>query len=141
MKHILISLMLISTNLFASDYVGEIKTTNPIVTLFHDGDSLNGEIGDFLYEGDSVSTDNTGTVGIMVDDGSVLTIGPNSKIVFKEFEFRPPSKEVKFTASVQKGSVVYNSGAIGRIKPGSITFETPDATLLLRGTKIFIKVD
>jgi hypothetical protein len=40
-----------------------------------------------------------------------------------------------------KGTAVYLSGIIGKLSPQSVRFETPNATIGIRGTKMLVKVD
>ena len=88
-----------------------------------------------------IVTGSEGTVGITFNDGSILTLGPNGKVVVDNYVFNLSEKKLTFLSQLLKGTVTFMSGAINKIAPGSVRFTTPTATLGLRGTKVIIEVD
>ena len=44
-------------------------------------------------------------------------------------------------ARIAKGTISYISGIIGRQSPESVKFQTPDATIGVRGTQFLVKVE
>jgi len=42
---------------------------------------------------------------------------------------------------MMRGSVSYASGKLSKLSPGSVSFETPDATIASRGTSFLIVVE
>jgi hypothetical protein len=134
------ALLLFSTGPLAAERIGLVKTYQPVATAIRQGTEVNLGIGAEIFEGDTIVTDSDGTVGIIFSDGAVLTLGPSGKLIIEDFLFKPDEKNVSFLSRVFKGSVSFISGAIGRISPGAVQFETPTATLGLRGTKILIEV-
>jgi len=137
---ILTALLVVSTVSFASERIGLVKTYEPIATVSRGGVETKLLIGAEIFEGDTITTDSNGAVGIIFTDGAVLTLGPSGKLIVENFLFKPAEKNVSFISRILKGTVAFASGAIGRISPGSVQFETPTATLGLRGTKILIEV-
>jgi hypothetical protein len=134
-------LLLFSPISMAGGRIGLVKTYEPIATVIRQETRINLAIGAEIFKGDTIVTDSTGAVGIVFNDGAVLTLGPSGKLIVENFLFNPVEHNVSFISRVVKGSVAFVSGAIGRISPGSVQFKTPTATLGLRGTKILIKVD
>jgi hypothetical protein len=135
------ALLLFSPISMATDRIGLVKTCKPVATVIRQGTEIRLEIGSEIFEGDTIVTDSDGSVGITFRDGAVLTLGSGGKLLIKDFLFNPAERKVFFLSRVMKGSVVFLSGAIGRISPGAVQFETPTATLSLRGTKILIEVE
>lgn len=134
-------LFFLSSPALAKSPIGFVKTYEPTAKILREGKENYVYKGAEIYQGDILVTDSDGAVGIIFDDGSVLTLGPSGKLVVEDFMFEPAEKQVSFISKIVKGTVSYLSGAIGRIRPGSVQFKTPTATLGLRGTKVLIEVD
>jgi hypothetical protein len=138
---VLLLSLLFSTSAMAAERIGLVKTYEPTATVIRDGIESNLKVGSEIFEGDTLATDANGAVGIIFKDGAVLTLGPSGKLTVENFLFKPAEKNVSFISRILKGTVAFASGAIGRISPGSVQFETPTATLGLRGTKILVEVE
>ncbi|MGR9108342.1 MAG: FecR family protein [Gammaproteobacteria bacterium] len=121
--------------------IGSIKTYRPEAVISRGGMERPAEIGGKVYSGDTIVTHSEGAVGVMFLDGSVLSLGPETEFVIEDFLFEPDTANVSFLTRILRGTVSFLSGAIGRIAPQSVRFNTPTATLGLRGTKVLIKVD
>lgn len=135
-------LLLFSLQGFSSDgRIGLVKTLEPSATVVRKGVEANLEVGSKIFEGDTILTGSDGAVGITFSDGSMLTLGSSGKVVVDNYLFNLEEKKLTFLSQVLKGSVMFMSGAINKIAPGSIRFKTPTAILGLRGTKIIIDVD
>lgn len=96
------------------------------------------KVGQQIFRKDVVETA-SGTVGLTFRDGSRISIGPNSRIVFKEFEYSPNEGRLAFLISVVRGTLHYISGIIAKLAPDSVKIETPVATVAVRGTRLLIK--
>jgi hypothetical protein len=121
-------------------YIGMIKTYQPLASVLHKGVEGPVDVGSKLFAGDTVVTHADAAVGIIFMDGSVLSLGSESRFEIVDFLFKPAEREVSFISKVTKGTVAFSSGAIGRISPESVKFITPTSTLGLHGTKILIEV-
>tara|TARA_Y100001934_G_scaffold195136_1_gene230161 strand:+ start:17 stop:457 length:441 start_codon:yes stop_codon:yes gene_type:complete len=97
------------------------------------------KVGQEIYRQDVVETA-SGTVGLTFRDGSRISIGPNSRIVFKEFQYSPNEGKLSFLINIVKGTMHYISGIIAKLAPNSVKIETPAATVAVRGTRLLIKV-
>jgi hypothetical protein len=140
-KIILPVLLLYSAVGFSAERIGMVKTLEPSASAIREGVKVNLAVGSKIFEGDMVVTDTDGMVGITFNDGSMLTLGPDGKVVVDNYLFNLSEKKLTFLSQVLKGTVTFMSGAINKIAPGSVRFKTPTATLGLRGTKIIIEVD
>lgn len=134
-------LLFFATASYSAERIGLVKTYDPVASAIRNGVEVSLKVGSEIFEGDTIVTDSNGAVGIIFTDGAVLTLGPSGKLIVENFLFKPAEKNVSFISRIIKGTVAFASGAIGRISPGSVQFETPTATLGLRGTKILIEVD
>jgi hypothetical protein len=59
----------------------------------------------------------------------------------ESFLFNPVNKELSFIARMIHGTFSFITGQIAKLAPERVTFETPDATLGVRGTKFLVKID
>ena len=91
-------------------------------------------VGTKLKTGDVLSTGPDGSIGIILRDNSSLSIGPQSSIDLQDFLFSPAEGKMSLIARLAKGTMAYMSGIIGKLAPESVRFETPVATIGIRGT-------
>ena len=133
-------LLLFCTATFADERIGLVKTYMPDGFVVRQGIETALQTGSDIFQGDTIVTGQEGAVGIIFSDGAVLTLGPNCKLSIDNFLFNPSERQVSFVTRIIRGTVAFVSGAIGRISPDSVQFQTPTATLGLRGTKILIEV-
>jgi hypothetical protein len=76
-------------------------------------------VGQPIYRSDVVET-TAGSVGLTFKDGTRISIGPNSRIEFKEFEFAPEDNRLAFLVRIIKGTMQYISGIIAKLSPESV---------------------
>ena len=94
-----------------------------------------------IIQGDSIKTGRKGNIGLIFNDDTVISLGPNSEIVIQQFLFNPVDNELSFVAKMIKGTFSFISGQITKLAPNKVQLKTPDATLAIRGTKLCIKID
>jgi len=90
---------------------------------------------------DDLITGADGSLGVIFQDNSVLSLGPKSHISLSKFSFDPVEKKLSFVAKIQKGTLVYLTGLIAKLNHNAVRFETPTAVCGVRGTHFAIKVD
>lgn len=93
-----------------------------------------------LLVGDTLSTGPEGSLGAIFRDNSSISMGPGSSFVVRQFEFAPESGKIGLLIRITRGSLAYLSGLIGKISPESARFETPTATIGIRGTRFAVQV-
>ena len=96
--------------------------------------------GDTLYEKDTVVT-RAGSVGIVMKDDSVMSVGSNSRLTVSEFVFEPAEKKYSLVTRLKQGTMVYLTGLIAKLNRSAIRLETPTAVAGVRGTHVAIKVE
>jgi hypothetical protein len=121
--------------------IGKIKTSKGDVVIIHSGEEIAINAGDRLYQNDIIRTGANSSVGIIFEDDTILSLGSESEIVIDEYVFTPQEGKLSMIASMLKGTASYLSGIIGRQSPESVKFQTPDATIGIRGTKFLVKVE
>ncbi len=119
---------------------GIIKTVRGQVRIERGSGNLEAKVGDPVQEKDRVSVQGDGSVGISMNDETLLSVGPNSAIVFDRYTFNPVTREGQVETSILKGTLRYVTGLIGRLNPDAIKVTTPTAVIGLRGTEFIVEV-
>jgi len=96
---------------------------------------------DELMEKDVLITGRVGSMGVILQDNSVMSIGSNTRLVISKFAFKPADEKLSFIAQIKKGTVVYLTGLIAKLNHNGVKFETPTAACGIRGTHFAIKVE
>jgi hypothetical protein len=116
------------------DTIGIVKNSGGTVTIQRGKTVFPAVAGMKLAVGDVLSTGSEGSVGVILRDNSSLSLGPRSSIALQEFEFSPAEGKMSFIARLAKGTMAYMSGIIGKLSPESVRFDTPVASIGIRGT-------
>jgi FecR protein len=96
-------------------------------------------IGTDIVSRERIRTTGTGSLQVMFNDRSTMTIGPNSDLVIDEFVYNPNAGSGAFAASLTKGALRFVGGQISHNAGAKIN--TPVATLVIRGGDAFVKHD
>ncbi len=94
-----------------------------------------------LMVGDILGTGRDGSLGVILRDDSSLSIGPGSRLVLRSFRFSTSEGTFDLVARITRGTMAYLSGMIGKLAPEKARFETPTATIGIRGTRFAVKVE
>ena len=133
--------LLIPGALLADDAViGSVKTQNGPVTIIRGGQTLVAAVRMPLHEKDIVKTGTEGSVGVILKDDTVLSLGPDSELVLAEFMFAPREGELSLVARLLRGTATFVSGIIAKLAPDNVRLETPSATIGIRGTHVLVSV-
>lgn len=124
----------------AEDPVGVVRTLRGSATIIRLGRELPLSPGFRVMEGDVVRTGPDSAVGIFLRDDASLALGPKTELALERFRFSPATNEYSFITRIMKGTICYLSGLIGKLSPESARFETPAATLSIRGTRFAASV-
>jgi hypothetical protein len=121
--------------------IGQIKVSKGQVSIEREGRSLPGSVGARLQTSDVVRTGSDGSVGITMDDDSLLSAGPNTVLALEHYAFDPATRNGRFNASLNKGTLTVISGRIAKQAPDAMTVRTPSAILGVRGTEFAVSVN
>ena len=121
--------------------IGNTKTSKGDVVVIRSGKQSPLSIGDKLFQNDTIRTGTASSVGIIFKDNTILSLGPDSEILIDKYVFAPEKGFFSMIARMAKGTASYLSGIIGKQSPESVKFQTPDATIGIRGTHFLVKVD
>lgn len=119
---------------------GTIKSAKGNATIERAGKQLPAQTGAPLLASDHVLTGADGSVGIMLRDETLLSVGPNSNLWLEKFAFNPTTHDGVLNASVTRGTLAVISGKLSKQSPGAVQFRTPSSILGVRGTEFVIEV-
>ena len=120
--------------------IGLVKTATGDASILRDGRPIAAQPGYSLLEGDVLLTGAKGTMGIILRDDTILSMGSSTEIRLEQFTYEPAEHKLGMVLRVAKGIVGYLSGRISKLAPGSVRLETPVATLGVRGTYLFARI-
>jgi hypothetical protein len=98
------------------------------------------DVGSAIFVEDVVET-GSGSVGLTFKDGSRISIGPNSRVQFTEFQFAPAEGRLALVVDFFRGTLLYVSGVIAKLSPDAVKVKTPVATVAVRGTRFLAEVE
>jgi len=119
--------------------IGVVRNSAGSATVTRGGNVLPATTGTRLHAGDTLGTGPDGSLGIILRDNSSLSLGPSSSLVLREFLFSPSEGKFALLVRLSKGTMAYLSGLIGKLAPEKARFETPLATIGIRGTHFAVK--
>jgi len=124
----------------AGETIGVVRTASGAATVIRGERTVPAVPGMKLLVGDILGTGRDGSLGVILRDDSSLSIGPESRLVLQSFLFSPSEEKFSLVARITRGTMSYLSGLIGKFAPEKARFETPTATIGIRGTRFAVKV-
>ncbi len=121
--------------------VGSVKTVKGTAFIVRDKKPVETKAGTKVFRNDSLRTGADGSLAMIFRDDTLLSLGPDSVLSVDEFLFSPAEGKLALVTRMLKGTAAYVSGIIGKLAPGSVRFETPVATIGIRGTRFAVAVD
>lgn len=98
------------------------------------------EPGDGMRVAEPLHTGPDGAASILLKDGTVLTVGPNSTVDLRRFQFDSTTQEGHFALDLIKGSVRVITGLLARMNPDLFKVHTPTSVVGVRGTDFIVEV-
>ena len=129
MKYILILLFLTST-LFAQ--IGKIGVLKGSAEIQRDKKHISAVIGASIEEKDEVQTAKRSKLQVMLNDDTIITIGPQTTYTFESFDDK---NDPHVKMQIKRGFFKAVSGEIGKIAPKRFKIKTNSATIGIRGTQ------
>jgi hypothetical protein len=123
-----------------ADDIGRVKVSKGQVSIERAGAAVPATVGARLQSADVVTTGSDGSVGITMNDDSLLSAGSNSRLALDRFVHDPATDQGRFNLSLNRGTLTVISGRIAKQSPEAMTVRTPAAILGVRGTEFAVKV-
>ena len=119
---------------------GKVKKIRGTVFVVRGDRTQTLRVGDPVFQNDLMQTGAAGAVGIIFEDNTILSLGPKSRLAIDGYTFAPEQGKLSLLLRLLRGTASYLSGIIGKQAPEAVKFQTPDATIGIRGTKFLVKV-
>ncbi len=123
------------------DFIGGLRNVKGTVFVLRQTQTISAKNDLHIYQGDILKTSDNGAVGIIFNDNTRISLGPNSKLTVSQYVFKPAKGKFGLLVKMAKGTAAYISGKLARFSAGSVIIETPTATIGTRGTSFLLKVD
>lgn len=116
-------------------FVGELKLMRGRALKTTGGRPRLVKTGDRFFPKDVVETEANSSMKILISDDTWLSVGPNSELVFTEFDFRDKDDR-NIGYELKKGQISANVRQ--KIKKGKVEFRSMYSSIGVRGTKIMM---
>jgi outer membrane protein OmpA-like peptidoglycan-associated protein len=123
----------------AGERIGVVRNVEGSVSIVRDGSTQAANPGDTLLRGDVIRTGTPGTVGLVLDDETTVSLGSGSALALHVYSFDPREGRFAFVARMARGTFSYLAGLIGKLAPRTIQLQLPDATIAVRGTRLLVE--
>ena len=123
----------------ASARAGTFKQVQGTVSLA--GQSGRPAPGDALREGDRLQTGRQSTVTVVLQDGTLLAVGPNSEMDLSQFQFNTTTQDGSALVNLLRGSVRVITGLMTKTQPERFQVRTPTAVVGVRGTDFIVEAN
>jgi len=126
-------LLLLTLATFASASIGTIMVAKGDAHVKRSQKMLSVKNGMDILKGDEIITKKKTRIQVMLNDDTVITIGPNSSFSFLDYFF-DGSKKSTIKMQANRGFFRSVTGKIGKIAPKRFNIKTKLATIGIRGT-------
>jgi hypothetical protein len=93
-----------------------------------------------LREGDRLTTSEGASAIIKLQDGTRMTVRPNSELVLQQYQFRENAPDNSFLMQLVRGGFRAVTGVISKNAPNAARIQTNTATIGIRGTDFDARV-
>ncbi len=126
---------------YASSTIATVQKASGTVAIVRQGQTISATVGLEIRENDTLRTGPNGSIGVRFNDDTLLSLGPESTLVIDTFVFAPRERKFSIALRMIRGTAAYLSGLISKLAPDSAHFETPTASIGIRGTRFVVKVE
>jgi len=121
-------------------FIGGLRKVHGTATVRRGEKELPAKDGLRIRMNDVLVTGKDGSMGVIFNDNTRISLGPESRLTVTKFVYQPAREKYGFISRLVQGTAYFISGAIGKASPESVKFKTPVATIGTRGTAFLAKV-
>ena len=121
-----------------ADAIGVVKSATGNVFIERGAAVLPVAVGDAVELRDTITTGDDGACGVILDDGTRLSISADSSFAVAAYDFEPSRGLFNLVVDALFGRIVYGSGRIAEADPDKVRIETPQLTVGIRGTEFAV---
>jgi hypothetical protein len=125
----------------AETFVGSVKAVQGGAVVRRGTDTVPVREGMHLLLNDILQTSADGRLGVILEDGTRISLGPNTDVKVDRFVYQPVQGNFSLLLSLTRGVLGYISGKIAQFSPQSVSLETPVAIIGLRGTNLVVSIE
>jgi hypothetical protein len=139
---LMVSALLAVPSLWGADaVVGSVKTARGMAVALRGTETVTLREGAHLLLNDNLRTGHDGSLGVILQDGTRISLGPDSELKIDKFVYAPADGQFGLLLQLAKGALAYVSGRIAQFSPQSVNVQTPVGVLGLRGTHFAVSLD
>lgn len=105
--------------------IGKVKGIRGLVSILREGKTKPAFPNDRIYQSDTILTGSDGAIGILLEDNTLISMGPISRVSMEKYTFAPATNEYAMRLNMQHGTFVYQSGLLGKLAPHAVELDTP----------------
>ena len=125
----------------AETFVGSVKMVQGSALVRRGADTTPIREGMQLVLNDVLQTSADGGLGVILGDGTRISLGPNTELKVDRFVYQPAEGKFGLLLRLGRGVLAYISGRIAQFSPESVSVETPVGFIGLRGTNFVISIE
>ena len=125
----------------AETVVGSVKTAQGGAVVRRGVNAIPIREGMHLLLNDILQTAADGSLGVILQDGTCISLGPNTELTVDRFVYQPVDGKFGLLLRLGRGMLAYISGRIAQFSPESVSVETPVGVLGLRGTRFAVLIE
>jgi hypothetical protein len=122
-------------------FVGSVKMAQGGAVLHRGVNTTPIQEGMQLLLNDVLQTSADGRLGVILEDGTRIALGPNTELKVDRFVYQPVEGTFGLVLRLGRGVLAYISGKIAQFSPESVSIETPVGVIGLRGTSVAISIE
>lgn len=126
---------------FAQQTAGTVKVVKGEVSIVRSGTSIKASTGMKVMAADKIVTRAGSSVGVTLQDDTLLAFGPKSVCELTRFRYDPVRRDGSLLISILEGSMRFVTGQLGRLRPESVEVRSPNAVVGIRGTDFIVSVE
>lgn len=97
--------------------------------------------GEPVRAGERIRTGKDGAASIVLKDGTVMVLGPDSTADLSQYRFDTTTQEGSLLVELLQGSVRMVTGLLARVNPERFKIKTPTAVVGVRGTDFIVEAN
>ena len=125
----------------AETIAGTVKTALGSAVIHRGTETIPIREGMHLLVNDVLQTSGDGRLGVMLQDGTRISLGPTSEVRIDRFVYEPANGKFGLLLRLARGVLAYVSGKIAQLSPESVGVQTPVGLIGLRGTHFAVSIE
>lgn len=138
---VVLLLPLVALAQVARPIAGSVKKITGQAALRRGADRMPVKEGMHILPHDVFETGAGASLGLILQDGTRVAMGANTSLEIDTFLYQPSEGKLSLLLRLARGVMVYVSGKMAQLSPGSVKVETPVGVVGLRGTELAISLE